>query len=155
MTSEAQPFGFGRRSRRLISRSMASRINSARRFFPAISSMRSAVPSGTRTRIGFTFIGGRPMRPVVADIGKFVNSFSKAISLIDVVSDIAYKGNIETRRDEMGKEWFLYVKGYPEFRVGACTASQALKAKREFKKLYGLKIMPSGALLTQQRRVEK
>ncbi len=52
----------------------------------------------------------------------------------------------------MTKEWFLYVRGYPEFRIDACTATAARNAKKEFKKLHGLKIMPPGALLTDQRR---
>jgi hypothetical protein len=55
----------------------------------------------------------------------------------------------------MTKEWFLYVKGYPEFRIVACTATDARKAKKDFKRLHGLKVIPRGALLTEQRRVEK
>lgn len=93
--------------RRLISRSTASRMNSARLFGPAISSMRSACSSVRRTRTGLVadlvLSGGRPMRPVVADIGKFVKPSSKAISLIDVVTDIAYLGNTEALEDAMPK----------------------------------------------------
>lgn len=100
--------GLGRRERREISRSTASRMNSARLFGPASSSMRDACASVRRTSVGFVadlaLSGGRPMRAVVADIGMSVNSTSKAISLIDLVSDIAYKGNIGAhRRSDMLK----------------------------------------------------
>lgn len=99
--------GLGRRERREISRSTASRMNSARLFGPASSSMRCACASVRRTSVGFVadlaFSGGRPMRAVVADIGMSVNRSSKAISLIDLVSDIGYKGNIgaQRRRDTL------------------------------------------------------
>jgi hypothetical protein len=53
------------------------------------------------------------------------------------------------------KEWFLYVRGYPEFRIVARNASEALKAKTEFKKLHGLKVMPSGSILQDYQRSVK
>lgn len=66
------------RSRRFSSDATASRMNSARRFFPTMASMRSTESDGSLTRIGFTFKAGRP------------NFFSrKAISLIDTLTDIA------------------------------------------------------------------
>lgn len=87
------------RERRVISLSIDSRMNSARLFGPASSSMRAACASVSRTSTGFVadlaLSGGRPMRAVVADIGKSVNRTSKAISLIDYISDIAYNFNQE------------------------------------------------------------
>lgn len=62
---------------------------------------------------------------------------------------------LKMMRVDEPREWFLYVKGYPEFRFTARNATEALKAKAAFKRLYGLKIMPSGALLTEQRRGAK
>lgn len=73
---------FASASRRASSASITSRMNAAMRFGPTSASMRSATSTGRRTSVGFKFIGGRPMRRPVSDIGKFVNLHSK--------SDIAY-----------------------------------------------------------------
>jgi hypothetical protein len=51
------------------------------------------MPSGKRTSIGFTFIGGRPIRGALPDIGISVKAPPKAISLIDCITDIAYDFN--------------------------------------------------------------
>ena len=86
MSETGSQSGLGVRERREISRSTASRMNSARLFGPASASMRSACASVRRTSTGFVadlaLSGGRPMRVVVADIGKFVKFILQ--------SDIAY-----------------------------------------------------------------
>lgn len=69
-------------------------MNSARLFFPATASIRSAMPVGRRTTIGSTFKGGRPILAAVPDIGNSINRPLKAISLIDCITDIGYQGNI-------------------------------------------------------------
>src|SRR3569832_1588067 len=97
----AESFGFFPRlanlERREISRSTALRIRSARFSLASkTTSMRLSMPSGRRTSIGFTFIGGRPMRGSVADTGYVIKSSQKAISLIDTIPDIAYGFNYET-----------------------------------------------------------
>src|SRR3569832_662234 len=87
--------------RREISRSTALRIRSARFSLASrTASMRLSMPSGRRTSIGFTFIGGRPMRGSVADTGYVIKSSQKAISLIDTIPDIAYGFNIETEANK-------------------------------------------------------
>lgn len=104
--------------RREISNSTALRIRSARFSLASrTSSMRLSIPSGRRTSIGFTFIGGRPMRGSVADTGYAIKSSQKAISLIDTIPDIAYGCNISNGRDKMATIehrdgiWFLTIPG--------------------------------------------
>lgn len=96
--------GLASASRNINSFSIASRINSARRFLPAIASMRSGKSSGSRTSIGFTFIGGRPMRAGIFDTGKLVNFFSICTIkryLLLTVTDIGYKFKVQTREIDM------------------------------------------------------
>lgn len=69
-------------SRRFNSASIASRMNTAIRFGPTNASIRRRTSSVKRTIVGFTFIGGRPMRLAVTAIGKFVKVAS--------ISAIAY-----------------------------------------------------------------
>jgi hypothetical protein len=57
------------RSRRLSSRSTASRMNSAIFCLPTSASIRSSASFESRTTVAFMFNGGRPMRPGLADIG--------------------------------------------------------------------------------------
>ncbi len=73
-------------------------MNSARLFGPAIVSMRSATPKGSLTGIGLTFSSGLP-GPLVSTFFKIM--LQKAVSLIDIISGIAYKSNIEERSKQM------------------------------------------------------
>lgn len=81
-------------SRLASSASIASRMNTAIRLGPTRTSILCRTSSVSRTSVGFTFSGGLPMRRVVSDIGKFVKVPSKAISLIDRLSDIGYINDI-------------------------------------------------------------
>jgi hypothetical protein len=54
-------------------------MNSAMRFSPTKALMRSSASAVSRTTVGFTFNGGRPIRAELADIGKFIKSSPKAI----------------------------------------------------------------------------
>jgi len=69
------------RERRLISRSMASRMNSAMRLGPTMASIAARVSTVSLTSVGFVsdflLSGGRPIRAAVSDIGisvKFVSN---------------------------------------------------------------------------------
>lgn len=85
------------RSRFFSSFSTASRMNSARLFGPATASILSGTPAGSLTTVGLTPISGRP-GPRSSTF--FKKSLLKAISLIDSITDIAYKGNIKHGRDK-------------------------------------------------------
>lgn len=56
--------------------------------------MRSGVPSGKRTRVGFTPSDGRPTPAEVTDNPFFAKPCIFPLSLIDTVSDNAYIGDI-------------------------------------------------------------
>ncbi len=59
--------------RRSSSASTASRMNFARPYVPTSSSILFTASSGSRTRIGLLFSGGRPIRFGLVDIEKCVN----------------------------------------------------------------------------------
>lgn len=87
--------------RRFSSRSTASRMNSAMRFFPTSASIVSRVSLVNRTIVGFVsdflFSGGRPMRRCVSAIGNSVNFTSnrsnKRLRLLTTITGCAYNFN--------------------------------------------------------------
>lgn len=94
--------GLGMRERRLISRSIASRMKSPRLFGPARSSILSTTSDDKRmvvtTVSALRLSGGRPMRRVVPESCVVVKSAPISYSVIDHYNVCAYKGQIEARR---------------------------------------------------------
>ena len=76
-------FGFGlswlaAALRRKSSASAASRRNCAIRRLPATASIRAIISTDSRTTIGLTFNGGRPMRGVLTEHSDIGKSFIKS-----------------------------------------------------------------------------
>lgn len=116
-------------SRFFSSASTASRMNSARFCFPTSASMRSGTSAGSRTRIGVTFIGGRPMRLALADIGKAVKSISnrciKRYRLLTLYP-ISFMTSITDRIGETEMAKIKYFNGANELQGVYYDGKQAL-----------------------------